>query len=400
MISVSEATDIILSNTMDFGQHKVPLADAVGSILAQDIIADRDFPPYTRVSMDGIAISYQAYEAGQRSFSILGIQPAGQAQQALNDSRGCIEVMTGAVIPLNTDTVIRYEDIEIRDQQAYIIEGAKVRAYQNAHLKGSDHQQGKVLIPKSRIITSAEIGVAATVGLANPLIKKPPKVAMISTGDELVDTDEIPAPHQIRASNIPSLSALFNTWNIPAESFHLQDDLKATQSLLVELLDTFDVLILSGGVSKGKFDFVSTAMENIGVKKHFHRIKQRPGKPCWFGVANHQKVIFALPGNPISFFMCVIRYVKPWLRKSLGLPPFQTTYATLTDDIEFASDLTYFLQVKTSYSPDNGTLLAHPVKGRGSGDLTNLANADAFMELPSTENIFSKGSTFPIHLYR
>jgi molybdopterin molybdotransferase len=400
MISVSEATDIILSNTMDFGSAELALADAIGRVLDQDITADRDFPPFTRVTMDGIAIQYQAYEAGKRSFPIMGMQAAGQTQQPLTDPNGCLEVMTGAILPLNTDTIIRYEDVDIRDQQAFIIEGAKVKAGQNAHTKGSDRRQGEVLIKKGRIITAAEIGVAATVGLARPMVKGLPKVALISTGDELVGIEEQPAPHQIRSSNIPSLNGLFHRWGIPAESFHLPDDLAATQTLLARLLDTFDVLVLSGGVSKGKFDYIPLAMENLGVKKCFHRIKQRPGKPFWFGVAKDNTVVFALPGNPVSSFMCTTRYVQPWLRKSWGLEPFQSAYATLTDDFTFAPDLTYFLQVKTSYEPASGRLMASPIVGRGSGDLANLVNADAFLELPRTASHFTAGSTYPIHFYR
>lgn len=400
MISVGEATDIILSNTLDFGRGEVALADAIGRTLDQDIIADRDFPPFTRVTMDGIAIQHQAYEAGKRSFPIRGMQAAGQTQQSLSDENGCLEVMTGAILPLNTDTVIRYEDIEIKDNKAFIIEGAKVRASQNAHAKGSDRQQGEVLIAKGRMITPAEIGIAATVGLARPVVKGLPGVALISTGDELVDIEEQPAPHQIRSSNIPSLNGLFNNWGIQAESFHLQDDLEATQNLLALLLDAFDVLVLSGGVSKGKFDYVPVAMENLGVKKCFHRVKQRPGKPFWFGVYNEKTVVFALPGNPVSSFMCTTRYVQPWLRKSWGLSPFQAAYATLTDDFAFAPGLTYFLQVKTSYDSATGKLMASPVVGRGSGDLANLVNADAFLELPGAEEHFTAGSTYPIHFYR
>ncbi|MEM8895218.1 MAG: molybdopterin-binding protein, partial [Bacteroidota bacterium] len=157
--------------------------------------------------------------------------------------------------------------------------------------------------------------------------------------------------------------------------------------------------VLSGGVSKGKFDFLPQALDEIGVKKHFHRISQRPGKPFWFGSFGDKATVFAFPGNPVSSFMCMQRYFKTWLNHSLQINTLQTPYAVLGDDVHFKPDLTYFLEVKLVFSP-TGEILAMPVKGNGSGDLANLVDADAFIELPKGRNDYHKGEKYPILTYR
>jgi molybdopterin molybdotransferase len=400
MITVAEATQIILDCAKDFGTHTRALEQSIGHVLAEDLNADRDFPPFTRVTMDGIAIHYHAYAEGQRAFPVEGIQAAGEAQKSLSNLSACLEVMTGAMLPINTDTVIRYEDVEIREHTAHISPEAIVRPTQNAHPQGQDRQQGAVLIKAGRQISPAEVGVAATIGRPEVLVKKLPRVAIISTGDELVPISSTPAPHQIRSSNVPSISATLSRWGINPQAYHIVDELEATTEQLGHLLQEYDVLILSGGVSKGKFDYVPAALEALGVKKHFHRIKQRPGKPFWFGEAANGAVVFALPGNPVSSFMCNLRYFQPWLRKSLGLTPQVATFARLADTFSFKPSLTYFLQVKTAYDPQTAQLMATPVPGRGSGDLANLADADAFLELPAGQEQFEQGEIYPLHFYR
>ena len=394
MISVKEATDIVLANTIPFGTEEVGLEQAIGRLLAEDLVADRDFPPFTRVTMDGISIKYSDFENGQRAFPIAGLQAAGAPKQALQKPEHCFEVMTGAILPENTDTVIRYEDLEIENGTANIvIETIKER--QNAHQQGSDRQQGDVIVSKGKLISPAEIGIAATVGKPTLRVQKLPKVVIIYTGDELVEVSATPLPHQIRTSNAFTIASTLSKWKLQPDLLHIVDDMEATKQKLNQCLDEYDVLILSGGVSKGKFDYVPEALAQLGVEKLFHRIAQRPGKPFWFGRAENDTIVFALPGNPVSSFMCATRYFLPWLRHSFGLEPMNYAYAILTEDFYFKPDLTYFLQVKVSYDP-SGKVLARPVEGRGSGDLANLVDADAFLELPKGRDHFLKGEIFPL----
>ena len=397
MITVQEATRIVLQHILNFEEETVPLYQSNGRILRENLVADRDFPPFDRVSMDGIAICFEAFAAGQRAFPIEGMQAAGAPQQVLTQKNNCLEVMTGAILPQGADTVIRYEDIEIRDGQAVVfIEEISHR--QNIHGRGTDRLRGDLIVPAGRRISPAETGVAATVGKDELKAVRLPRVAVISTGDELVEVHETPLPHQIRKSNVHTMAAVLANWGIEAQLMHLQDDREEIESTLAGCLKTYDALLLSGGVSMGKFDYVPEALERLGVRQLFHKVSQRPGKPFWFG-KGERTVVFAFPGNPVSSFMCLHRYFQPWLRAGWGLAPFETKYAVLAEDYFFKPDLTYFLQVKLNYRED-GMLTARPVTGQGSGDLANLTDTDAFMELPKERQHFKKGEVFPVCTFR
>ncbi|MEM7102400.1 MAG: molybdopterin molybdotransferase MoeA [Bacteroidota bacterium] len=397
MITVKEATEIVLSHSYPFQEKLVPLEAAVGNILKENLYADQDFPPFTRVTMDGIAIKYSAFYEGQRSFPVEGVQAAGSAQLTLNKAENCFEVMTGAILPGNTDSVIRYEDVVISDGIA-TIQVNDIKEGQNAHDKGKDRKEGDLLIKAGTLITPAEIGVAATIGKTHLKVCSLPKTAVISTGDELVEVNEKPLPHQIRKSNVYTILSLLQQHHVPAVTFHVDDDEAEIFNVLSKAFNNFDVIILSGGVSKGKFDYIPGMLEKLGVKKTFHKVKQRPGKPFWFG-RNMDTTVFALPGNPVSSFMCTCRYFLPWLRKGIGLDPLSYPHAKLASDFSFNPELTYFLQVRLNYTKD-AEILAEPVEGKGSGDLANLADADGFLELPYERTNFSAGEIFPFIRYR
>ncbi len=398
MITVAAAQDIILSTTKDTGIESLPLAASLGKVLRENLTADRDFPPYDRVTMDGIAIHWDCFDQGSRSFPIAGIAAAGAPQLSLNNPAACLEVMTGSILPAGVDTVIRYEDLELKDQVAYLRVDT-VKKGQNIHRQGEDRQGGDVLVSGGRIISSAEIGVAATIGKTHLATSRLPKTIIISTGDELVEIDQQPLAHQIRKSNIHQLAAILKTHQIIADTFHLNDEMDEILVQLGSIIENYEVVLLSGGVSKGKFDFLPAALAKLGVQQLFHRIQQRPGKPFWFGQHPSGTVVFALPGNPVSSFLCTHRYFLPWLRQSIGLPAAPVKFAILQKRIDFKPDLTYFLEVKISYSAE-GQILAMPIRGNGSGDLANLVDADAVIELPQGKNEYQAGEVYPIIFYR
>ncbi|XRE43311.1 Molybdopterin molybdenumtransferase [Tenacibaculum discolor] len=396
MITVQEAKHIILENTQDFEIEEIPFLQAIGRILKEDIVADRDFPPFNRVAMDGIAINYRFFEHGIRDFKIEGVQAAGSPQKTLDNAANCYEVMTGAVLPNNTDTVIRYEDVDINTLVATVTVD-EIKEGQNIHRKGSDKNKDEVLIKKNAIISAAEIGVLATVGKATVKVAKQPKVMIVSTGDELVDVNENPLDHQIRRSNVYTLVSLLNDLKIPADTAHIADEKSVLKEKIESYLKQYDVLLFSGAVSKGKFDFLPEVLDGLGVQKLFHRVSQRPGKPFWFGTTDNCNV-FAFPGNPVSTFVNCLVYFYPWYYKSLDLQR-ETQTAILAKDITFKPNLSCFMQV--NLTSKNGQVYATPIQGNGSGDLASLAEADGFMELPKTEEIeFKKGSVFPILVYR
>lgn len=376
----------------------MPLGESLGHVLREDLVADRDFPPFDRVTMDGIALVYNSFATGKRDFKVEGIQAAGDPQKALKSESACLEVMTGAILPKGTDTVIRYEDLNLTNETASVVLSSLSKG-QNIHRKGHDRKEGDLIVKKGAVISPAEIGVAATIGKNELWVANLPKVAIVSTGDELVDVKETPLPHQIRKSNIYTIQALLQSRGLLSVCFHLDDDKNAIEIALEAAIEKFDVLILSGGVSKGKFDFIPDALEKLGFEKHFHKVSQRPGKPFWFGTHKKGMRVFALPGNPVSSFMCACKYFLPWLNKSLGLDPEGAIFAELAEDFKFMPKLTYFLQVRTSYS-QSGKLTAYPEEGHGSGDLANLTLADAFLELPAEKEVFNKGEVYPLIPFR
>lgn len=410
MLSVADAFSIVLNQSLMLSSETVPLEQAVGRVLREDLKADRDFPPFDRVAMDGIAIQSGQFARGQRTFRLAGIQRAGQPRQTLTDSTACLEAMTGAVLPIGTDAVIRYEDLTIADGQATItIEG--VLPGRSVHRQATDRQTGDVLVRAGTKLRPAEIAVAATIGQTALLVTALPRIALVSTGDELVPIGQTPLPHQIRRSNTYALRAALQAFGIDATLHHLNDDPAQLAGGLTDLLATNDLLILSGGVSAGKADFVPDVLASLGVKRLFHKVEQRPGKPLWFGVSPEGKPVFALPGNPVSTVVCYTRYIRPFLQASLGGIPLGGTpldgtpggsylagrafYAQLTESVSFTPPVTYFMPVWLEDTTD-GIQLAHPLPGSGSGDFANLTLADGFMEFPAERSAFAPGERFRV----
>lgn len=391
MITVQEALAHIKTASRSFESERVPLADSMGRILAEDWMADRDFPPFNRVMMDGIAVQYDTFQKGQRSYKIEGIAAAGSPLVTL-EKDGCIEVMTGAMLPNNTDTIIRYEDIKMEDGFATILID-DIRAHQNIHSQGKDQKAGDLLVKQGTQISPAEIGVAASIGKHQVKVVKQPKIIIISTGDELVDIHQTPEAHQIRKSNVYQLQSVLKTWGFSAETAHLKDEPSAIKTTLASFIQSYDLIILSGGVSMGKFDYIPSVLKEIGVQEIFHKVRQRPGKPLWFG-STKNCTVFGLPGNPISSFVCAQKYIRSWF-DSCGLLPTTSLKARLSERVHFKPSLHYFLLVKL-HTNAQGQIIATPQYGNGSGDLANLTKGDAFIELPEGMEVFEEGGVYEI----
>lgn len=394
MISVTEALDLVLSYSLPKETEEINLKEALGRILAEPVKADRDAPPFHRVTMDGIAI-HSSFLGSTSSFPIENIQPAGHSQLALVSRKNCIEVMTGAILPENTDCVIPYEQIKISDGVASLGSNDH-HPFQNVHLKGTDAKKGDTLLAQEQSITPAIIGVLASVGKPQINVYQLPKIAICSTGDELVDIDQLPEIHQIRKSNSYMLHAALLELGIPSEIFHLPDNKKTMVNELAALVEKYQVLLFSGAVSKGKYDYLPWVLEELGIKKIIHGVAQRPGKPFLFG-ALPNTLIWGFPGNPSSTFVCFHTYFKPWLRQHLNLP-VQKFSARLEQEVRFNKPMTYHLLV--SLSIDQGYLVASPLQSSGSGDLIHLAQADAVISLPPEKETFVAGEVYPINPLR
>jgi molybdopterin molybdotransferase len=304
--------------------------------------------------------------------------------------------MTGAMLPGQTDTVVRYEDLEIKNDTARILTET-IEQGQNVHRQGIDCKAQEILLEPGLLLSPAEVALLASVGKSTVDAFSMPKTAIISGGDELVEVDHIPEPHQIRRSNTFAIEAAMQDLQWPSAHFHFPDDKAVLLKSLRQVLDDHEVLILSGGVSKGKFDYIPQVLAELGVEKLFHHVNQRPGKPFWFGATKNGKTIFALPGNPVSTYMCFYRYIKPWIQKSLGIEPAVIT-AALSEDFSFAPKLTCFLQVAVTVQ--EGRLSALPRAGGGSGDFVNLKKVSGFLELPPHQATFMTGEIFPYVPFR
>ena len=397
MISVKEAEFIIAQNCEVFAPVRVPIEETFGRVLRENIMADRDMPPFHRVAMDGIAIHFLSWKEGRLDFPVAGIQKAGSPGLVLNDKQSCFEVMTGAILPEGCDCVIPIENVAIEDGVAKLREGFKLTLMQNIHPKGADGREGDLLLSKKTVLLAPQLATAASAGKASINVTQIPKIAIIGTGDELVPINQRPSPYQIRRSNALAIQSALNLKGFPhIQSFHINDDEKQMRDVLEKILDEYDFLILSGGVSMGKFDFVPQVLSALNVKVLFHKVKQRPGKPFWFGKNAEGKLVFALPGNPTSTLICFYRYVLPHLIKTLGVSNQPQEFAILAKEVQIKTTFTYFLPVNIHPTHD-GRLMVEPVYLNGSGDYARLARSDGFVELEESTHTFSKETIVPLY---
>jgi molybdopterin molybdotransferase len=390
MISVEEALGIILSKPGMYGVETVPLKAACNRVLGVDVFADRDSPPFDRVMMDGIAINSKVFsESETHSFLIETIQAAGDPQKMLADKNNCIEVMTGAILPANTDTIIPYENIEIANGRAFTKQPVIPQKY--IHLKGSDHKKGQLALQNGKRLNAADIGLLASVGAANVTVFAMPRVAIVATGNELVDVAEIPENHQVRMSNVYSLHAALALDKISADIFHIIDEEDILVKQLSSIVSGYDVVLVSGGVSKGKYDYVPAILDKLGVQKLFHQVAQRPGKPFWFGIHQQLKThVFAFPGNPVSTFVCYQYYFRQWLYATFG-NHFQLPLIVLSEEVGPHNALSLFIPVVLNADGNE----VSTVTNNGSGDLFSLSAIDGFIFLPKGDTAYCKKSSFP-----
>ena len=397
MLTPAEAEKLIRANLTLFHREDCPIASAHGRFLRADIRADRDLPPFDRVTMDGYALRASSLAAGERKFCVEALQSAGMRPFKLGAAAdACIEIATGAVLPEGADCIVPYEDMT-RDGGVIIVssEAAAFSAGHALHRRGSDHRAGDVLVRAGARLTGREIAVAAACGHAALTVSQTPKIAVVATGDELVEVDARVAAHQIRRSNDYALRAALITAGFPiVERFHLRDVRHEIEHLLWHIVAEFDVVLITGGVSKGKFDFLPAELDRQGVKKIFQGVAQRPGKPFWFGKSARGTPVFALPGNPVSAYTCLHRYVLPALAFASGATPIAPRPAVLAAPVTFKPKLTYLLPVKLASGP-GGELLAAPDPSNTSGDFAGLVGTDGFVELPAETTEFPAGTLAP-----
>jgi molybdopterin molybdotransferase len=398
LITPRLAEEAIYSRLTCLPIESLPLTQCVGGTLRENIYAERDQPPFDRVTMDGIAVDSESLRRGVRKFHIRAVQAAGAPALKLARGEDAIEVMTGAILPLASDCVIPLEQYDITDGVAALKSTVNSAPYHNVHRRGSDGRQGTLLLETGTLLRAPEIAVAASAGMARVRVSSQPAVMVVSTGDELIEPGDPIEEYQVRRSNAYAVAATLRRRGFGRiGDDHVSDDEAMLRARLSLHLTTHEVVILSGGVSMGKFDLVPKVLEQLGVHQVFHNIAQRPGKPMWFGIGPQGQAVFGLPGNPVSTLVCLIRYVIPAIAEAMGTRRLVPERLALASPVSFQHALTYFLPVAVEHD-DWGRPWAMPRPPNGSGDFLSLAGTDGFVELPPGPNTYAKG--FVTSMYR
>lgn len=417
MISPAEADALLAEAIPRYAPVTLPLSRCLGRILRQAITADRAQPPFDRVAMDGIAFSFAAWEKGVRRFALEGMQKAGEPARRLKAESGCLETMTGAVLPVGADCVMPVEEIRIEDGHAVIGDTAPAaERFRFVHRAGADCAAGDVIVPEGALLDAPRLGAAASFGCKELRVGASPSVAVVATGDELVDVGRSPLPHQIRKSNPYAVEAALGKLHIDRVALlHSRDDKDRLREKLSGVMGKCDILILTGGVSMGHTDYVPGVLKDLGVRPVFHRIRQKPGKPFWFGVGADGKPVFGLPGNPASVLVCLHRYLLPALARALGgmsggAITGSGSIGGVTGGLEMAAGaipavlasasapagrLAQFRPVTCAWDAE-GRLRAEWTGNQGSGDFSGWARSDGFVELAAGDGRWEAGRVVPL----
>ncbi|MEJ6980454.1 molybdopterin molybdotransferase MoeA [Pedobacter sp. P351] len=386
MITYQEAQNIIASQAKSFGIEVIDLTEADGRVLAEDMFADRDYPPFNRSAMDGYAIRHEDWIKGTRLFEIQEVIYAGNIPEGELNQASAFKIMTGAAVPYPANTVIRREDsVESGNKVSFNIDSLK--EFKNIARKGEDLKKAELAIAANSLCTPAVIGTLATIGKSKVPVEALPKVALFTTGNEVKNLNEEVSDVEIRNSNFYMLKSLLKGWQIkPLIYKHLADSKTELKDSIEKALH-LDILILSGGVSAGDADFVPEVLESLGVKKLFHKVAIKPGKPFWCGKMPEGPIVFALPGNPFSSFVTFKLFIETFLRKSAGLPsqiPLKSFFHGKKDK---KTNLDEFFPVKFCNS---GTKV-EATKLNGSGDIRLGLDADALGIHPSDIDLLIEG---------
>lgn len=386
MISVEEAQKRILSRAKSIGTERISIHDALGRSLAEDLFADRDYPPFNRSMMDGYALRSSDFNTQKiKAFPVLETVQAGATAQQFIEAGNCIKIMTGAPVPKELDVVIRVED-SIQEGELVSFTVDQVKPWQSIAAQGQDRLKDQLILPKGNRLKAAEISLIAVLGLNEISVYKKPSYAILSTGDELVVPGEAVLPHQIRDSNSYALKGLFDTYQMSLKYRAIVKDQKPLLREAVKEAMDVDILILSGGVSMGDADFVPDVLIELGIKKVFHKIEMKPGKPLWFGEKPNGGVVFALPGNPKSCQVAFKVFIEPYLRSCMGLKAFHPFYLPLK---KAKKKISRFDEYFSCQILDEGLL---PYKTNSSGDIKSTALTHGLALHPAKAQDLAEGA--------
>jgi len=393
MISADQALQIVLENVAALGVERVPILEALGRVVGEEIRSSRDIPGFDNSAMDGFAVRAadvaKASEASPVKLSVVETVAAGQMPTRRVGAGEAARTMTGAPIADGADAIIPVERTrgsgDLVEFLATVEKGAFIRP------RGEDLHLGELVMSAGKILTPADLGMLASVNRAMVEVIRRPRVAIVATGDELVDVDQPPTGAQVVNSSAYALAGAVREAGAEAVILKVaRDDAREIRQRLAEAM-TFDAVLSTGGVSVGQFDHVKGALDELGMRQLFHGVAQKPGRPLKFGTVGYRP-IFGLPGNPVSTLVCFCLYARPALlkmagKRRVGLP---RVIARCGVDIKISKDLTEFVRVKLER--DGNSCVATPTGSQGSGILSSLSRADGLLIGPSTETILKAGA--------
>lgn len=406
MLTVAAAQQLVNDNVAAIAPRRVPLAEALGLVLAESIASDVDSPPHDKSVVDGYAMRFEDLSDGRAELHVIEEVTAGQVPTKSVGVGEATRIMTGAPIPYGADCVVMVENSTLVDADIVSVVSPKLTRGRNITRRGSSMRSGDVVLEAGRTLRPSLIGLAAEVGRSTLLVQAKPRVAILATGNELVDAAETPRAGQIRNSNGPMLAAMVaSAGGEPIALGVARDERDALRSAISAGLEA-DMLILSGGVSAGVLDLVPSVLAELGVREVFHKVSVKPGKPIWFGLKDEArngmeaKPVFGLPGNPVSGLVCFELFVRPAIRRQLrqvdGIRPTETAQLAKTF-VHQGDRPTYWPAVRQTTEAASGrVVIATPLSWHGSGDLRGIVPADCLICFPSGDNEYAAGEAVEI----
>ncbi len=397
LLPAEKALALIHQSVTPGGSENRPLLETPGFVLDEEIRADRDLPPFYRSQVDGYALRTEEFLSGRREFRVVGTIYAGESSSLTYAPGTSVKIMTGGALPEGWDAVVKRENVELRGEEVHIPRES-MEEWFNVSRQGEDSRQGDLLAAPPRAVDAALLAVAASVGKSTLRVKRKPTMALITTGDEIISVENTPSPVQIRDANTYSLQTLMGHYGIhPLFVERVGDDREALRQAMSKGLQA-DILLLTGGVSMGDTDYVPALLEELGVKKVFHRLKVKPGRPIWFGKGREGNAVFGLPGNPMSCMAGFKIFVEPYLRRFMSLPLQEPLLLPLARDKRKKHDLEEYAIARVEET-EEGSRLVH-VEHHGSGDFVSILQSTGLLVHPAEQPLLAKGEKARFYYWR
>jgi len=387
MLTIDEALAAVRQHVSVLPSIDLPTVQSVGLALASPVVSDIDSPPYDKAMMDGFAVRSDDLAGGSAELIVLEEIVAGTTPSQQVESGTATKIMTGAPIPSGADAVVMIEQCETIADGSKVRINAQPKPGSNILKQATSLAKGAEIFPSGVTVRPIEVGILSEIGYATVSVIRRPRVAVLSTGDELVGANEMPGPGQIRNSNGPMLEAMIRQAGAEAIPLGVAHDNREDLREKISRGLAADILILSGGVSAGVMDLVPSVLNELSVDQVFHKVQMKPGKPLWFGQLKKEgepTFVFGLPGNPVSSLVCFHLFVRQALRRMLGDKPIQLGQqrAVLTSPFANRGDRPVFFPAATKVGTE-GSVQISPLPWKGSADLATLSRANAFAFFPA-----------------